>query len=456
MAIDDELELYLDRLAGVLGHADRRTGLMDYCRGLMLPIKRKSVEPLAAHLDPLHVQAKHQSLHHFVAKSAWSDEAILGEVRTVVEAGLGLDAGCYWIIDDTGIPKQGNHSVGVTRQYCGQLGKTENCQVAVSLSLASADGSLPIAWRLYLPEEWTDDPMRCRAAGVPEDVSFATKNAIALAQVKQAKEAGVTPGVILADPAYGDSAAFRDQLTAWNLTYAVGTRSTTSVWAPGTTPLPPEPPTGRGRPAKNLRRAPGHTPVSIKALAMSLPDATYQTVNWREGTNTTLSSRFAAVRIRTAYKDYWRSTLRPEEWLLIEWPAGDTEPLKYFLSTLPANIPMEQLVFITKMRWRIERDYRELKQEFGLGQYEGRNWRGLHHHASLCIAAYGFLLHQRLTQGGKKNAARPQAPALPGNYVPRGSGSRTASCAGFDRHAAMSNRRSHRSTVAAMSMLRIG
>jgi len=137
MRIDEELERYLERLAGVLGHADRRAGLLDYCRGLMLPIKRKSVEPLAAHLDPLHVQAKHQSLHHFVAKSAWSDAAVLREVRAVVEPALGLDRGCYWIIDDTGLPKQGTHSVGVTRQYCGQLGKTENCQVAVSLSLAS-------------------------------------------------------------------------------------------------------------------------------------------------------------------------------------------------------------------------------------------------------------------------------------------------------------------------------
>ena len=153
MGMDDELECYLDRLAGVLGHADRRVGLKDYCRGLMLPIQRKSVEPLAAHVDPLHVQAKHQSLHHFVAKSAWSDAAVLGEVRAVVEPALKLKRGCYWIIDDTGLPKQGRHSVGVTRQYCGQLGKTDNCQVVVSLSLASDKGSLPIQWRLYLPQQ---------------------------------------------------------------------------------------------------------------------------------------------------------------------------------------------------------------------------------------------------------------------------------------------------------------
>ena len=399
MAIDDELELYLERLAGVLGHADRRVGLMDYCRGLMLPIKRKSIEPLAAHVDPLHVQAKHQSLHHFVAKSAWSDEAVLTEVRSIVEPALGLERGAYWIIDDTAIPKQGKHSVGVARQYCRQLGKTENCQVAVSLSLASEQGSLPIAWRLYLPEEWANDRERCRTAGVPDEIAFATKHDIALAQVKQALAAGVRPGIVLADLDCGDRAAFRDQLTEWGLLYAVGIRPTTSVWPPGVQPLPT---LGRGRPSKNLRRAPGHQPVSVKDLAMSLPEGAYQSVSWREGTNDILTSRFAAVRVRTAHKDYWRSTLRPEEWLLIEWPEGDAEPLKYFLSTLPENTPLDRLVFVAKMRWRVERDYRELKQELGLGHYEGRNWRGFHHHATLCIAAYGFLLHQRLTRGSKK------------------------------------------------------
>lgn len=169
--------------ADVLGHADRRTGLMNYCWGLMLPIKRKRVEPLAASMDPLHVQAKHQSLHHFVAKSNWSDDAGLQEVRAVVEPVLGLSRECYWIIEDTGIPKQGNHSAVVMRQYCGQLDKTENCQVAVSLSLASGVGSLPTQWRLFLPEAWADDRTRCRAAGVPEDVTFATKIDIALMQV---------------------------------------------------------------------------------------------------------------------------------------------------------------------------------------------------------------------------------------------------------------------------------
>ena len=429
---------------------------MDYCRGLMLPIRRKSVEPLAASMDPLHVRAKHQSLHHFVAQSGWSDSVVLREVRAIVGPALGLERECYWIIDDTGIPKQGNHSVGVARQYCGQPGKTENCQVAVSLSLASDRGSLPIQWRLYLPEDWAADRPRRAAAGVPDDITFASKIEIALAQVEQAQEDGVPPGIVLADPAYGDSAGFRDKLTAVGIPYAVGIRPATGVWAPGTAPLPPEPAVGPGRPGKNLRRAPGHMPVSVKALASGLPARAYRTVAWREGTNETLRSRFAAVWIRTAHKDYWRSTLRPPEWLLIEWPEGDAEPLKYFLATAPADTSLEQLVYVAKMRWRIERDYRELEQEFGLGQYEGRNWRGLHHHATLCIAAYAFLLHQRLTPGSKKNAARPQAPALPEGYRPRGSGADTTACAGFDRHPALHHRRPYRSETATMSVLRSG
>lgn len=449
----DELERYLDRLSGVLGHMDRRVGLMDYCQGLMLPIKRKSVEPLAAHMDPEHVQAKHQSLHHFVAKSPWSDAAVLTEVRAIVQPDLGLEGGCYWIIDDTGSPKQGKHSVGVARQYCGQLGKTDNCQVAVSLSLASEQGSLPIKWQLYLPKEWTDDPKRCRDVGVPDDIGFATKPEIALQQMRQACEEGVPPGVVLADPAYGVETAFRDGITELGLIYMMGIRSTTSVWSPGIEPLPPKPWTGHGRPPKLLRRAPGHKPVSAKVLAMQLPKRAYQTICWREGTNETLNSRFAAVRVHPAYRDYWIAVRRSEEWLLIEWPQGDAEPLKYWLSTAPDDATLDQLVFVAKMRWRIERDYRDLKQEFGLAHYEGRNWRGVHHHATLCIAAYAFLLHQRLTPGSKKNAAQPKTPALPADYVPRGSRPGSAACAGLDSDTALPHRTGHRDQASAMPVL---
>jgi len=452
-----EFEHYLEHLCEVLGHVDRSTGLKDYCRGLMLPIARKSVEPLAACSDPLHVAAKHQSLHHFVAKSTWSDTAVMGCVRDWVVPVLGLDSGCYWIIDDTGFPKKGKHSVGVARQYCGQLGKQDNCQVAVSLSLASVQGSIPIAYQLYLPKDWAADTARREAGGVPENIVFATKPEIALGQMRQAIAAGVPMGVVLADAGYGDETAFRDGITRLGMRYAVGIRPATTVWAPGTAPLPPKAWSGRGiRPTK-LRREPGNEPVSVKALAMALPAQAWRTVTWREGTNNELSSRFAVVRVRPAHRDYLGTEMRPEEWLLIEWPKGEPEPAKYFLSTAPTEATLEQLVFVTKMRWRIERDYQELKQEFGLSHYEGRNWQGFHHHATLCIAAYAFLVAQRLSHdGSKKNCARPETSSLPADYVPRGSRTSTAACAGFHSNAAISHRTSNRQRASAMPLLRWG
>ena len=422
-----DLDEYLEHLCAALGHADRRISLKDYCRGLMLPIARKSVEPLAAHTDPMHVRAKHQSLHHFVANSPWSDSALLESIRKWVQPGLATETGHYWIIDDTSFPKKGKHSVGVARQYCGQLGKQDSCQVAVSLSLATELGSVPIAYQLYLPKDWASDAERRRKAGVPESQVFATKPDIALEQLRTAIETGVPPGVVLADAGYGDETAFRDSITEMGLLYAVGIRPGTTVWPPGVSPLPPIPQPGRGRPSSLLRRGPGHEPISVKELALGLPPGVYQQVHWREGSNSTLSSRFAALRVRPAHRDYWRSEQREEEWLLIEWPKGDAEPLKYFLSTAPTDATLAQIVFVTKMRWRIERDYQELKQEFGLGHYEGRGWQGFHHHATLCIAAYGFLVAQRLNHRGvKKNSAQSEVLALPDNYIPRGSRANTA------------------------------
>jgi SRSO17 transposase len=451
-----EFDRYMEHLCEALGHADRHAAFMDYSRGLMLPIERKSVEPLAAHTDPLHVRSKHQSLHHLVAASTWSDEAVLGRVREWVMGGLGLEEGCYWIVDDTGFPKKGKHSVGVTHQYCGQLGKQANCQVAVSLSLASSRGSIPIAWQLYLPESWASDAQRRRRAGVPTEIKFATKGQIALEQLRTAKANGVPVGVVLADAAYGNDSHFRETLSALELSYCVGVQSSTTVWEPGRGPLPPKAKTkGRGQPAKRLRRDPRHPPLSLQDLAMSLSAQAWQIVSWREGTSKSLRSRFAAVRVRPAHRDYKRCTPHEEQWALIEWPKGDAEPLKYWLSNLPPDTNLTALVHTAKMRWRIERDYQELKQEFGLNHYEGRGWRGFHHHATLCIAAYGFLLAHRLKRnGGKKNSARPTMPRLPDDYAPRGSGSSSASRTGLDRDAALPHRSQARTTSRSMSVLR--
>ena len=428
---------YIAHLSEGLGHVDRHAGLSGYCTGLMLPLSRKSVEPLAARVDPLHASARHQALHHFVAKSDWSDTAVMARVRGWVMPWLGLDSGCYWIIDDTDFPKKGKHSVGVARQYCGQLGKQDNCQVAVSLSLASAQGSIPIAYQLYLPKDWAADPVRRKTAGVPEAQAFATKPEIALAQVRQAVAAGVPMGVVLADAGYGDETAFRDGLTELGMLYAVGIRPATTVWASGTGPLPPKLWSGRGIRPTRLRRQPGNEPLAVKALAMTLAEQAWRTVTWREGTNNELSSRFAGVRVRPAHRDYLGTEMRAEQWLLIEWPEGEAEPAKYFLTTAPEDATLEQMVFVTKMRWRIERDYQDLKQDFGLGHYEGRGWRGFHHHATLSIAAYGFLMAERLKAGSsarvKKNFVQRQVPAIPKDYVPRGSPARAASCSGLER-----------------------
>jgi SRSO17 transposase len=414
---------YVEGLASVIGHKDRERPLRDYCAGLMLSCERKSVEPIAAATAPARVAAQHQSLLHFVGEGGWSDERVLAKVREMVLPALERHGPIEaWIIDDTGLPKKGRHSVGVARQYCGQLGKEDNCQVAVSLSLASAHASLPVAYRLYLPREWTTDSARLRKAGVPEDVGFRTKPEIALEQLRWACAAGLPRGVALLDAGYGNNSDLRTEITALGLPYVVGILANTTVWAHGKAPLPPQRWSGRGRPPKRLRRDAKHWPVSVKDLALSLPQRAWRTIEWREGSAEALSSRFARVRVRAARRDQRRHETRPEEWLLIEWPRGESEPTKYWLSTLPEDISLHRLVYFAKLRWRIERDYRELKQEVGLGHFEGRGWRGFHHHATLCIAAYGFLISERGTLPPSASRSHPilSQPAIPPSYRPRG------------------------------------
>jgi SRSO17 transposase len=414
---------YVEGLASVIGHADRRGPLHDYCTGLMLPCERKSVEPMAARTAPTRTSAQHQKLLHFVGVAAWSDERILAKVREMVLPAIEhhgpIEA---WIIDDTGFPKKGEHSVGVTRQYCGQLGKQDNCQVAVSLSLANRHASLPIAYRLYLPQDWaTDHDRRCKAR-VPEDIGFATKPEIALSQIEAACKADLPRGVVLMDAGYGCNTELRAGISALALCYVAGIMPQTSVWALGRGPLPPKKWSGRGRPPKLIRRDDRHQPISVKELAVGLPKRAWRTIEWREGSADVLSSRFARVRVRAAHRDYNLTESRSQEWLLIEWPRGEKQPTKYWLSTLPETISFHRLVDLAKLRWRIERDYQELKQEIGLGHYEGRGWRGFHHHATLCIAAYGFLVSERATIPPSDRVTAMPFPefAVPAGYQPRG------------------------------------
>ena len=368
-----------------MGHRDRHQPFREYCTGLLLTGGRKSVEPMAARLAPAQVSAKHQSLLHFVGQSPWSSEALLAAVRAAVlpalEARAPVEA---WIVDDTGFPKKGTHSVGVARQYCGQLGKQDNCQVAVSLSLATAEANLPVTWQLYLPKSWAVDAARRKTAKVPDDITFASKPEIALAQVAAlADDPSMPEGVVLADSGYGADSGFRDGLAKLGLTYIVGVLPQTGFWLPGTEPVAPVRKSQRGRPPKRLQRRDGQAPRSAKALALGLAAAAWQETAWREGsTAEPLASRFAALRVRPSHRDEKRREPWPEVWL-------------------------------AKLRWLIERDYRELKQEPGLGHYEGRGWPGFPHHAALAIAAYGFLLLERLALPPQARVSARSSKNLP-------------------------------------------
>ena len=408
---------YVTEVASVIGHVDRVGPLADYCTGLMLPGDRKSVEPMAARTAPARVAAQHQSLLHFVGVGRWSDEKVLAKVTELVlpelEKGGPIEA---WIIDDTSFPKQGRHSVGVQHQYCGQLGKEANCQVAVSLSIANHGGSLPVGYRLYLPKEWAEDAARRDKAGVPEEIVFKTKQQIALDLIRGAYVAGLAHGVVLMDADYGRDGRLRRGITALGLSYVAAIQPRLLMWAAGAGPRRPD------KPLNNTGRRDEPGLASAKKVALGLRKRAWRTVRWREGSADWLSSRFARVRVRVPRSGAVPDPLA-EEWLLIEWPEGEAEPTGYWLSTLPVDIGLSQLVDVAKMRWRIERDYQELKQEVGLNHYEGRGWRGFHHHATLCIASYGFLLSERaaIPPSGPRPATLLQTPPIPEGYQPRGS-----------------------------------
>ena len=418
MDLDARFAFYVEKLGSVLDHAGRTGPLRDYCTGLILPGERKSVEPMAARTDPAHVSAQHQSLLHFVGAGGWSDEKVLAKISEVVVPAITKHGPIeVWIIDDTGLPKKGRHSVGVKPQYCGQLGKEANCQVAVSLSIANHFASLPVGYRLYLPKEWAEDRARRDRAGVPDEIRFKTKQQIALELLRRAHASGVPVGVLLMDLDYGRDSRLRASVSALGLSYVAGIQPNVLMWAPGTGPKRPD------KSLNNNGRRGEPDLISAKEVAHALPRPAWRTIRWREGSADWLSSRFARVRVRVGYNGAIPGQA-VEEWLLIEWPEGETEftKCKYWLSTLPAEISFRQLVDVTKMRWRIERDYQELKQEVGLGHYEGRGWRGFHHHATLCIAAYGFLVSERaaIPPSAPRSTVPLATPALPEDYRPRG------------------------------------
>jgi SRSO17 transposase len=389
--LERELHEFLWEMLEGLGRRERLESMSWYVTGLLLDGERKSTEPMAARLVPHaeEVSGMRQRLQECVSISGWSDDVVLSRLALKVEAELpGIEA---LVVDDTGFAKKGTHSVGVQRQYSGTLGRQDNCQVATSLHIAGEQGSACIAFRLYLPEPWCSDGERRRKAKVPADVVFLRKWEIALRQIDEALRWGVRRHVVLADAGYGEVTEFRDELEARQLHYLVGIPGEPVVWAPDSEPQIPRKKTRKGRPRTKYVDT-DHPPISVRELALSLP---FRKVSWRQGSRGWQSSPFAAVRIRTAHGHSKGAPPGSEQWLLCEWPAGEDAPKKFWLSNLPAKTSVTTLVRMAKLRWRVERDYQELKQEIGLDHFEGRTWRGFHHHAALCALAHGFLAFRR-------------------------------------------------------------
>jgi len=431
--LDKELTAFIDEMVSGMGRPERRQAMGHYITGLLLDGERKSVQPMAARLvhEASEAEAMRQRLQECVCVSTWSDEELLRRLAKKLDQELpGIEV---WVVDDTGFPKKGRYSVGVARQYSGTLGRTDNCQVATSLHLAGERGSGCIGLRLYLPQEWTDDRVRCGAAGVPETVLFQTKWQLALGEIDKAIAWGLRRRPILADAGYGEIVEFREELTRRDIIYVVGIPGSHLVWPPDTDPRPPTPTAKRGRP--RMHWCDGEKqPIQIAKVVEGIPRRRFKTVTWREGARGKLSSKFLAYRVRPAEKHTKGKPPAEEQWLLCEWPEGDEEP-KFHLSTLPKHSSLRQLVRITKMRWRVERDYQDLKGEVGLDHFEGRTWRGFHHHATLCTVAHGFLALRRAlfppeqdqvdaTGGEKAPSANPPPPNRLVSALPPAGGDR--------------------------------
>jgi SRSO17 transposase len=377
----DRLEAYFDGIADLLGDVRRKASFATYAMGLLLEGERKSVEPIAARTcgDPTGTERAHDRMLNFLVDSTWSDRAVRRfAARTGVEALTAREPVAHWIVDDTGFLKQGKHSVGVQRQYTGSAGKTTNCQIGVSLSVASRTEHLPLDFELYLPESWIQDPERRKEARIPDDIQFRTKPQLALEMIDRALADSVPKGVVLADSAYGDSSAFRQELRGRGLDYAVGVHATTKVWRID---------------SKLRRRGPA---VSVGKLGLELSPRKFRRVTWRCGTRGKLWSRFAMLRVVPFHDDGWDPAIREDVWLLIEWEPGAKEPGKYVFATLPRRISKKQLVRIVKERYRTERLYEDLKGELGLDHYEGRRFPGWHHHISCVLACYAFIFTERV------------------------------------------------------------
>jgi SRSO17 transposase len=385
------LERFLADLLEPVGRSERRYWGEVYVRGLLQDGERKSVEPMAARLRDGNVQAMQQ----FVGQSPWQWEEVWQRLGRRMTAELEPDSA--WVVDDTGFPKQGLDSVGVARQYSGTLGKTGNCQVAVSLHHVGEQGNAVLGWRLYLPESWAHDKERRKSAGVPEEVVFKRKWELALELIDQARSWGLADRIVLADGGYGESTEFRDELEARDLRYVVGLAPNVGVWTkPPQVKIPEY--KGRGAPPKKHVYG-GQRPIAVKDVALQAKG--WKKVRWREGTKGWLESRFLCLRVQPSHGFVDGNPPHKKLWLLVEWPEEEKEPTKYFFADLPPSYTLRRLVRIAKCRWKIEQDYHQLKEELGLDHYEGRNWNGWHHHVTLVMLAHAFLTLETLRS--KKN-----------------------------------------------------
>jgi SRSO17 transposase len=393
-AVRGRLEAFTEGIFESLPRTDQRARGECYLRGLMLDGRRKSVEPMAVRLGEVHYQA----LHHFVAVSPWDWRPVRRRLAEVMVAALQPTA---WAVDDTGFPKDGDHSVGVQRQYCGTLGKTANCQLGVSVNAVTEQASCPLDWRLFLPERWDADTERRAACHVPERVRHRPKWQLVLDMLDELEGWGLRPPVLVADAGYGDVGEFRQGLDDRDIPYVVQVKADTSAYPEQVRPTT-APCTGRGRRPQPRYR---DKPVSLTQLAMAAGQQAGVELIWRRGSRGLQRSRFLVLRVRPAGITPRRQAAAradgvgwelPTRWLLVEWPTDKAEPVRYWLSNLPDDTPMVELVRLGKLRWRIEQDYRELKGALGLDHFEGRSFGGWHHHVTLVAVAHGFLTLERL------------------------------------------------------------
>jgi len=392
-----KLEAFLADVVLSMGRKERRQHAEEYIRGLLMDGERKSIEPMADRLPDGDVQA----LQQFVSQSPWPTKEVRASLARKVEGEFVVEP--YWLVDEVSFPKQGKHSVGVARQYCGALGKTANCQVAVTLDLGTEESSTPLNWALYLPEQWINDPVRRKKAGIPEEIIFKTKTELALDLIDEVRAWGLQDRLVLTDSGYGDSYEFRQGLRNRELDYVAQVSGELTAWTED--PHPADPPMKRGGkiPRKRLYAKELPATRSLCQIAKDLPSSSWKTITWREGTKGPLSSRFARVVVWMATGLMEGRTMRvPSEELLIEWPGGTNEPRKYWLSSLsPHQTSFRALVRKAKGRFRVDQDYEEMKGEVGLDHFEGRSWQGWHHHVTLVTLAYAFLMLERM--GNKKN-----------------------------------------------------